>query len=874
MHPAKRSSFLSKHPEFIKFFEPVGGSGKSFISTAVEEEKYGIIAEFQKLLGEVPGEELREGIKEILAVNPKAISLMDVCRIHELSILVNFREFIRSEREEEFQVKDKCGRNVVTLATICSSENWLKSLLTDERALPLVNEKDDLGMTALHHAVLNHRHQKLEILVDADTDLNLPVAGKSECETILRMAAEREFTRCMDVILKKTKHVHDEYNEKSFLDQLQSVSKKPVAFPKLTIHRPSTFQFFPTFQILKDRVRTVIPEVTRSDPQLIVCPTEFVLWPTVTEEEKRGLAAAESVFEQLKHSLTRLEKKHRGWSFVLFSNLKLRLRNHEEEIDFAILCFCSEMKKSSVLLIEVRSSDRERDIFHPPRGFVTEKGKEPLSRQLKCLEENVEKEMSWIQSAIAYPNFPETARRRNIDKSGNGANFTELEKGTGRIFKEVLVSHRKLDRFLSQRLMENAAERDSFAELFFVFVMLSHGVLVIRTDDKIDKETMALLSPDQVSILNEKKKIRPEDEKKKPVLIVGGAGTGKTFLVLMKLQKLKEQGRLNEYHRAVIAISQKSTAFTAWMQYELHKRKLRDLVDLCHIDGSTLRAFQSSLESILQEHDSAKFIFFDQIEDYLGELLNFKEAVDSIKLLSETKDFVWLLLNHEDLNAVSEEHLKSSYLWQQTSIHVLTSRIRNSRKIGSIISIGVEGVPESNPDLIPKPDGDPSFLHSVYYSVSRSSSQMAETIARIVLSLFRDYEIEFQNLLIIRSPDWTVRQLRIELEKLMLPVEFHQQKKVPINRAPLIIPLPVFESDDRPLSKNFEDELNGRLGEICAINSYLSVAYQKMQDFLVWLKEEQHCFTNFNSQTQKSIAVLIDLAEDGLAKLASSQRHK
>jgi hypothetical protein len=44
-----------------------------------------------------------------------------------------------------------------------------------------------------------------------------------------------------------------------------------------------------------------------------------------------------------------------------------------------------------------------------------------------------------------------------------------------------------------------------------------------------------------------------------------------------------------------------------------------------------------------------------------------------------------------------------------------------------------------------------------------------------------------------------------------------------------------------------------------------------MQDFLVWLKEEQHCFTNFNSQTQKSIAVLIDLAEDGLAKLASSQ---
>jgi hypothetical protein len=730
-----------------------------------------------------------------------------------------------------------------------------------------VNEKDDLGMAAVHHAVLNNRHQKLQILLDAGADLNLPVAVKSGGETILDMAIEREFTKCMDVILKKTKHLSDEYYDKSFLDQIQSMSKKPVAFPELTIHRPSTFPYFSTEQILKDRVATVIPEVTRCGPQLIVCPRQFVLRPTVTEEEQRGLAAERSVFEKLELSLTRLREKNREWSFALFSNLKLRLRTDEKEIDFAILCFCSEVMKSSVLLIKVESSDREKDIFHQPRGFANKKGEERLSRQLKRLEEKVDNEMNWIQSAIAYPNFPVTVKAPNIDKSGNGANFEKLENGTERIFKYVLESGGDLDRFLNHRLLEKAGEHDSFAELFFVFVMLSHGVLV----DKIDEETMALLSPDQVSILNEEKKIRTKDEKK-PVLIVGGAGTGKTFLVLMKLQKLKEQGRLNEYHRAVIAIPQKSTAFIAWMQYELHKRKLWDRVDLYCIDGSTLRAFQSSLESILQEFDSAKFIFFDQIEDYPAELLNSKEAVDSIKFLSETKDFVWLLLNHEDLNVVSQEHLKSSYLWQQTSIHALTSRIRNSRKIGSIISIGVEGVPESSPDLVPNPGGHPSYLYSLYYSVSPSSSQMAETIARIVFFLIRDYNIEFENLLIIRSPDWTLRQLRSELDKLMFLVAHNQQKKVPINRAPLIIPFPVFESDDRPLSNDFQDEFNGRLEEIsAAISSDLLLAYWKMGGLLVWLKQEQQCFTNFNAQTQKSIAVLIDLAEDSLAKLVYSR---
>lgn len=85
--------------------------------------------------------------------------------------------------------------------------------------------------------------------------------------------------------------------------------------------------------------------------------------------------------------------------------------------------------------------------------------------------------------------------------------------------------------------------------LIFRFVVLSCGIFV----DEIHKGMLALLTQEQLKLLTSNSCNHGEwgAHNNGPLVVHGAAGTGKTLLVLKKLQLLHEQGELNEEKRAL-----------------------------------------------------------------------------------------------------------------------------------------------------------------------------------------------------------------------------------------------------------------------------------------------------------------------------------
>lgn len=79
---------------------------------------------------------------------------------------------------------------------------------------------------------------------------------------------------------------------------------------------------------------------------------------------------------------------------------------------------------------------------------------------------------------------------------------------------------------------------------FFRYIVLSCGVFV----HEIHRGMLALLTQEQLQLLNSEMCRTPG---KAPLVVHGAAGTGKTLLVLRKLQQLHQDGKLNKQNRAL-----------------------------------------------------------------------------------------------------------------------------------------------------------------------------------------------------------------------------------------------------------------------------------------------------------------------------------
>jgi hypothetical protein len=110
---------------------------------------------------------------------------------------------------------------------------------------------------------------------------------------------------------------------------------------------------------------------------------------------------------------------------------------------------------------------------------------------------------------------------------------------------------------LSQRSKKIDIEHDN---MLTTFVRAGAGELATTLQRKTP---VALLTVRQRSILNY------EHSGKKPVLIVGAAGTGKTFLLLAKIKQLQEENKLSKTAKALVIIHESQVCLRMFLKTSL-----------------------------------------------------------------------------------------------------------------------------------------------------------------------------------------------------------------------------------------------------------------------------------------------------------------
>ncbi|XP_068085763.1 uncharacterized protein [Anabrus simplex] len=118
------------------------------------------------------------------------------------------------------------------------------------------------------------------------------------------------------------------------------------------------------------------------------------------------------------------------------------------------------------------------------------------------------------------------------------------DDGNLHAFKDIFQSEDSFQEWFQNNILQSPSVfgDDTWKRIFQRFIILSCGVFV----DEIHQGMLALLSQEQVDLLS-----RREFNERRPLIIHGAAGTGKTMLIIRKLQQLYEEGRLHEKARAL-----------------------------------------------------------------------------------------------------------------------------------------------------------------------------------------------------------------------------------------------------------------------------------------------------------------------------------
>ncbi|XP_066150369.1 uncharacterized protein [Euwallacea fornicatus] len=165
------------------------------------------------------------------------------------------------------------------------------------------------------------------------------------------------------------------------------------------------------------------------------------------------------------------------------------------------------------------------------------------------------------------------------------------------VFENVIEQQQEFNKwFLQEVLSQGGCSDRTFAHLLNRYVALSCGVFM----DEIDREMMALLTQEQLNLLQ-----NTRCRKGGALVVHGTAGTGKTLLILKKLQLLYETGQLNGENRALYV------CYWPGIKCEV-EQKIRHLGIADYVD--TVRFYITSCDFLKNNKNSYKHIFMDESE--------------------------------------------------------------------------------------------------------------------------------------------------------------------------------------------------------------------------------------------------------------------
>ncbi|XP_071051519.1 uncharacterized protein [Onthophagus taurus] len=270
--------------------------------------------------------------------------------------------------------------------------------------------------------------------------------------------------------------------------------------------------------------------------------------------EKQAILAEKVIFDRLRG--LKSENRIKGLWLIFFHSAsyagrsfrnqrdgKLMIREH----DFVL--FIKYHNNIHVVLIEVKSTHDSnasiKDLEVTSDAKVIKNNKRSAQHQLRDHLEVLLKflgisEQHAIQMYIMWPFLSSLTRdpKHQIIKRWK-------DEPNLHVFEETLSKQEYFNQwFLDYVLTTKSIGEDYFNTLLNRYIVLSCGVFV----DEINEGMLALLNQEQLELLNSNV---CKMEKGKPLVVHGAAGTGKTLLILKKLEELFYQGRLNDENRAL-----------------------------------------------------------------------------------------------------------------------------------------------------------------------------------------------------------------------------------------------------------------------------------------------------------------------------------
>lgn len=341
--------------------------------------------------------------------------------------------------------------------------------------------------------------------------------------------------------------------------------------------------------------------------------------------ERQACLAEEMVFHRLRN-LNKIQAEDSNLWIAFFHNAtyaghsfrnsrigKLMIREH----DFVL--FAKYKSKFYMVLMEVKSTNdiqtkREHlELEKISDSKVIKNNKRSAQHQLrdhlevlhsillKDIEDNEdandnEKAKCNIQSYIMWPflgAFTKSPNQQTIRRWTEDKNL--------HVFEDVINDQDRFNQWFMDVVLKSDMDlkERQFTILLKRYIILSCGVFL----DEIHKKLLALLTQEQLELLQTNVALRKGYGS--PLVVHGAAGTGKTLLVLRKLEQLYNTGRLNANNRALYICYWPGIREDFVMK--LKKLGISEFVD-------TTRYFVSQLTFLARNTKNYRHIFMDETE--------------------------------------------------------------------------------------------------------------------------------------------------------------------------------------------------------------------------------------------------------------------
>ncbi|CAH1130788.1 unnamed protein product [Ceutorhynchus assimilis] len=440
--------------------------------------------------------------------------------------------------------------------------------------------------------------------------------------------------------------------------------------------------------------------------------------------EKQGCQAEDLVFQRLKNLIS-LEIPNLWIMFFHsaayggYSNRnqrlgKLMIREH----DFVV--FIKYKDQHFVLLIEVKSTHDKATIKDnlevTADSKVIKNNKRSAQHQLRDHLEILQNGLGYdvspeIQTYIMWPflgQFTKDPKQQIIKRWAEDKNL--------HVYENVLSDQKAFNIwFLQEVICQKVCSEKTFAHLLTRYIVLSCGIFM----DEIDLDMLVLLTQQQLTVLSS-----TECKRGGSLVVHGIAGTGKTLLILKKLQLLYETGKLNAENRALYI------CYWPGIRCEVIQ-KIKTMGLESYVD--TARFYITSTDFLKANKTKYKHIFMDEAEAII---LSFQAEIVE-------KTFYRIYKSYHDGNCPRKNcSLASLEAFQQHSISkLLKLHIEEKIAWGELWFMV-----DTNQALMFLPKHSPNFLkkpHVILNKLIRSTSQICNFFSSVTKQNITEEEVNF-----------------------------------------------------------------------------------------------------------------------------------